>query len=104
MKSMRRVTGLWRFGLAPALLLACLLGTASLPLGAHDDLASGFADSVDTAENPIAEDNNSEAAAAPGASAVTATPLRHVAAIGERRRLATAQPYPPHNPRAPPAR
>jgi|TARA_R100000005_G_scaffold31556_1_gene14210 hypothetical protein len=104
MKSMRSVTGLWQFGLVPALLFACLLGTASLPLGAHDDLASGFADSIDATENPVAEDNNSEAAAATGPLAVTAAAIRHLAAIGEPGRLATAQPYPSHNPRAPPVR
>ncbi len=104
MKRMRKLTGFWQLGLAPALLLACLLGTASLPLGAHDELASGLAYSVDAAENSIAEDTSGEAATAPGPFAETAKTTRHLAAIGERRRLAVAQPYSPQHPRAPPAR
>ena len=105
MQGVHRANRWWLKGLAPLLfLLACALGSALSSVAAASDPGAGLASYGDVIDTSLFEDSKSEPAMPGRALAESLDTGYHVAACGALRRPASALPYPPHNPRAPPVR
>lgn len=95
----------WLRGLAPLLfLLTCALGSALSSVVAANDTGAGLASYGDVIDTSLFEDSKGEPALPGRAVTALIDTGYHVAACTALRRSATAHPYPPHNPRAPPVR